>query len=100
MGLLVLVLVIILDPGGGYILGDSHPKLHTNDFALGFMNNSMETKLKNHSKIICMDGTHGTNNRKMELTITMVKDNQDMGFPVAFFISNRLNLINFNVFFL
>lgn len=49
----------------------------------------MEHKLKTFNNIICMDGTHGTNIHKYELTIMLVKDNKNVGFPVAFFLSNR-----------
>jgi hypothetical protein len=31
-----------------------------------------------------MDGTHGTNKNRLELTIVLVKDDKNCGFPVAF----------------
>nr|CAI5865483.1 unnamed protein product [Callosobruchus analis] len=55
------------------------------DFALGFMNSVMEEKLKRFSNIICMDGTHGTNRKGLDLTIVLIKDDRNAGFPVAFF---------------
>jgi hypothetical protein len=38
-----------------------------------------------------MDGTHGTNKNRLELTIVLVKDDKNCGFPVAFLVSNRLD---------
>ncbi|XP_044761586.1 uncharacterized protein LOC123318880 [Coccinella septempunctata] len=78
--------------------GEHHPILNSSDFCLGFMNSVMETKLKNFSRIICMDGTHCTNQKGMDLTIMLVKDDRNMGFPVAFFLSNRLDQITQEVF--
>lgn len=76
--------------GGGIgFIGQQHKKLKNEDFALGFMNSTMENKLKAFGRIICMDGTHGTNINKYELTIMQIKDNKNAGFPVAFFLSNR-----------
>lgn len=70
-------------------LGENHPELENQDFALGFMNNLMEKKLKEFSRIICIDGTHGTNRKNWDLTIVLVKDERNIGFPVAFLLSNR-----------
>lgn len=70
-------------------VGESHSKLRDDDFALGFMNSSMERKLKDFQRVICIDGTHDTNKRKYELTIMQIKDNKNAGFPLAFFLSNR-----------
>lgn len=72
-----------------YFVGEYHPILRKEDFALGFMNAVMERKLKEYGKVICMDGTHGTNIKGYELTVMQVKDNRNIGFPVAFFLSNR-----------
>jgi hypothetical protein len=55
------------------------------------MNATMKNKLLNFQNIICMDGTHGTNKNRLELTIVLVKDDKNCGFPVAFLVSNRLN---------
>nr|CAI5836816.1 unnamed protein product [Callosobruchus analis] len=49
------------------------------------MNSVMEEKLKRFSNIICMDGTHGTNRKGLDLTIVLIKDDRNAGFPVAFF---------------
>lgn len=78
--------------------GESHPMLRIEDFCLGFMNDIMERKLIECYRIICMDGTHCTNQKGMELTIMLVKDDRNMGFPVAFFLSNRLDQIVQEVF--
>lgn len=61
------------------------------DFALGFMNSIMEDKLRKFPNIICIDGTHGTNKRGMDLTILLIKDDRNAGFPVAFLLTNRLD---------
>ncbi|XP_045473219.1 uncharacterized protein LOC123679777 [Harmonia axyridis] len=59
------------------------------DFALAFMNKNLERKLKEFRKIICIDGTHGTNARNWDLTVVLVKDENNIGFLVSFLISNR-----------
>lgn len=73
------------------ILGEHYPGLDNNDFALGFMNNIMKKKLKDFRHIICTDGTHGTNNKNWNLITVLIKDECNMGFPVAFLLSNRLD---------
>ncbi|XP_072391062.1 uncharacterized protein [Diabrotica undecimpunctata] len=70
--------------------GEQHEILKKEDFVLGFMNSVMEDKLRKFSSIICMDGTHGTNKKGMDLTIVLIKDDKNAGFPVAFLLSNRL----------
>lgn len=56
--------------------------------------------LKNFgSKIISIDGTHGTNEYDFSLTTVMVVDDFGMGVPVAYCISNRENTEVFSVFF-
>ncbi|KAI4454333.1 hypothetical protein MML48_9g00007700 [Holotrichia oblita] len=77
--------------GDGFVIGETHDVLKEEDFALGFMNSTMEDKLRNFPQIICMDGTHGTNTKKMNLTVMLIKDDKNAGFPVAFFLSNRLD---------
>ncbi|XP_050503242.1 uncharacterized protein LOC126882376 [Diabrotica virgifera virgifera] len=71
--------------------GEEHDVLRTEDFAIGFMNKIMEDKLREFPNIICVDGTHGTNKRRMDLTIMLIKDDRNQGFPVAFLLSNRLD---------
>nr|CAI5827925.1 unnamed protein product [Callosobruchus analis] len=71
--------------------GEVHEVLKKEDFALGFMNSVMEEKLKRFSNIICMDGTHGTNRKGLDLTIVLIKDDRNAGFPVAFFLTNRVD---------
>lgn len=79
--------------------GESYLGLKTEDFAVGYMNAIMEKKLREFSKIICIDGTHGTNRMNWELTMVLVKDNNNMGFPVAFLLTNRLDQTIQEVFF-
>jgi mitochondrial fission protein ELM1 len=53
------------------------------------MNNIIEKKLRDCKIIISfvyVDGTHGT---KYELTTVLVKDDENMGLPVAFTVSKR-----------
>ncbi|XP_072387209.1 uncharacterized protein [Diabrotica undecimpunctata] len=71
--------------------GEQHDVLKKEDFALGFMNFVMEDKLREFPSIICMDGTHGTNKKGMDLTVVLIKDDRNTGFPVAFLLSNRLD---------
>lgn len=91
-------MVLFFNIGGGLIIGESHDILRKEDFALGFMNATMGEKLRDYSTIICMDGTHGTNRRGMDLTIVLVKDDRNAGFPVVFFLSNRLDQVIQEVF--
>ncbi|XP_044749635.1 uncharacterized protein LOC123322613 [Coccinella septempunctata] len=72
-------------------IGEPYPGLRDEDFALGFMNGIMEKKIRDFKNIICVDGTHGTNRNNWDLTIVLVKDENNMGFPVAFLLSNRLD---------
>ena len=55
------------------------------------MNSIMEKKLREFKRIICIDGTHGTNRRNWDLTVVLVKDENNMGFPVSFLLFNRLD---------
>ncbi|XP_050517017.1 uncharacterized protein LOC126891787 [Diabrotica virgifera virgifera] len=71
--------------------GEDHDILRKEDFAVGFMNAVMEEKLLEFPNIICVDGTHGTNKKGLDLTILLVKDDRNAGFPVAFLLSNRLD---------
>jgi hypothetical protein len=73
--------------------------LSKEDFAVGYMNSIMEKKLRDHKRIICIDGTHGTNRKEYELTTVLVKDDENMGFPVAFLVSNRRDQTIQEVFF-
>jgi hypothetical protein len=80
-------------------IGESHSDLRKEDFAVGYMNSIMEKKLRDHKRIICIDGTHGTNRKEYELTTVLVKDDENMGFPVAFLVSNRRDQTIQEVFF-
>ncbi|KAJ8911396.1 hypothetical protein NQ315_013533 [Exocentrus adspersus] len=47
-----------------------------------------------HSYLKKIDGTHGTNGRNWHLTTTvLIKDENNMGFPIAFLLSNRLGQV-------
>lgn len=63
------------------------------------MNGVMENKLRDFKRVICVDGTHGTNRRNYDLTIVLVKDENNMAFPVAFLLSNRLDRQIQEIFF-
>ena len=63
------------------------------------MNSIMEKKLREFKRIICIDGTHGTNRRNWDLTVVLVKDENNMGFPVSFLLSNRLDQAVQEIFF-
>ncbi len=59
----------------------------------------MEKKLRDNGRIICIDGTHKTNRKNMDLTTLLVKDDTNAGFPVAFMLSNREDQLIQEVFF-
>jgi hypothetical protein len=80
-------------------IGESHSDLRKENFAVGYMNSIIEKKLRDHKRIICIDGTHGTNRKEYELTTVLVKDDENMGFPVAFLVSNRRDQTIQEVFF-
>ncbi|KAL1492214.1 hypothetical protein ABEB36_012696 [Hypothenemus hampei] len=62
-------------------LGEVHPILDVGDFALAFMNNTMERKFRKFSRVVCIDGTHGlTKYKGWELTTVLVKDESKAGF--------------------
>lgn len=82
-----------------WLLGEPHPQLRTEDFAIAFMNSTMEKKIKEFGRTVCIDGTHGlTRYKGWELTIVLVKDDSQAGFPVAFMIANRKDQIMQEVF--
>ncbi|XP_044764328.1 uncharacterized protein LOC123320900 [Coccinella septempunctata] len=72
-------------------IGESHPQPQIEDFAIAFMNKTMERRPREFPKIICIGGIHGTNMRNYQLTIVLVKYENNVGFPVSFLISNRLD---------
>ena len=55
------------------------------------MNSIMEKKLREFKRIICINGTHGTNRRNWDLTVVLVKEENNTGFPVSFLLSNSLD---------
>ncbi|XP_045473475.1 uncharacterized protein LOC123679937 [Harmonia axyridis] len=69
------------------------------DFALAFMNKNMERNLKEFRKITWIDGTRGTNARNWDITVVLVKDENNIGFPVSFLISNMLDQTVQKIFF-
>jgi hypothetical protein len=76
-------------------IGDHHNILEVDDLALAYMNKEMEYMLKTYGpRIICLDGTHGTNPYNFELTTILVLDDQHIGHPVVFLISNRKDTIS------
>ena len=50
-------------------------------------------------KIVCMDGTHGTNGYDYHLITLMVKDKTGMGCPVGHCISTREDTVAITIFF-
>ena len=51
------------------------------------------------TKIVCMDGTHGTNGYAYHLITLMVKDKSGMGCPVGHCITTREDTASLTVFF-
>lgn len=81
------------------LLGENHAVLSSGDFVLAFMNSTMEKKLREFGRVVCIDGTHGLSKYKgWELTTVLVKDDTKAGFPVAFMISNRKDQVIQKVF--
>ena len=70
-------------------LDPQFPCLKSEDFVLVLMNDGQLKKLRKFADIVCMDGTHGTNQYNFELTTVLVLDENREGFPCAFLISNR-----------
>nr|XP_015837750.1 PREDICTED: uncharacterized protein LOC107398389 [Tribolium castaneum] len=69
------------------------------DFALGYMNEEMKYMLQTYGKrIVCLDGTHGTNPYNFELTTLLVLDDLNIGYPTVFLISNRKDTVVQKVF--
>lgn len=81
------------------VVGEHHSQLRDKDFAVAFMNSTMEQKFREFGRTICIDGTHGlTRYKGWELTILLVKDDSKAGFPVAFMVSNRKDQVMQEVF--
>ena len=71
------------------------PNLTEKDFILVLQTPSQAEMLCKcgHNKIICVDDTHGTNSYDFNLTTVLVVDEFGEGYPTAWCISNRTNLI-------
>ena len=71
------------------------PNLTEKDFILVLQTPSQAEMLCKcgHNKIICVDGTHGTNSYDFNLTTVLVVDEFGEGYPTAWCISNRTDLI-------
>lgn len=83
------------------VVCDDYPELKYEDFLLIIMTNTQAEILKKYGHdIICIDGTHGTNNYDFELHTLMVVDELREGFPCSFFISNRSDQGILNIFFM
>ena len=63
------------------------------------MNSIMEKKLQEFKTIIFIDETHGKNRRNWDISVVLVKDENNMGFPVSFLLSNGLDQL-YKKFFL
>ena len=71
--------------------------LSDKDFVIA-LQTPLQAEIISNGRIICVDGTHGTNGYDFTLITVMVIDEYGEGFPVAWCISNRedqLLLINF-----
>ena len=55
-------------------------------------------KVAPETKIVCMDGTHGTNQYGFILVTLMVKDHTGMGCPVGHLICNKESTEIFTIF--
>ena len=80
--------------------GDEVEHLDAQDFFLVIMTKIQVEMLREFGhRVVCIDGTHGTNQYDFELTTLVVVDDHDEGFPVAHLISNRKDSIAYEVFF-
>ncbi|XP_063913770.1 uncharacterized protein LOC135130334 isoform X2 [Zophobas morio] len=74
--------------------GEKYEGLHDSDFVLAYINKEMEYMLQTYGcNIICMDATHGTNPYNYELTTILILDDENIGYPTVFLISNRKDKI-------
>ncbi|XP_076266076.1 uncharacterized protein LOC143199837 [Rhynchophorus ferrugineus] len=80
-------------------IGQKYDGLEDEDFAVGYMNDMMWSRIKEHNSVICIDATHGTDKRNYELTTILIKDEHNIGFPIAFLLSNRLEQVVLEIFF-
>ena len=74
--------------------------LSEKDFVIGIQTPLQESIMKSltNDRVVCVDGTHGTNGYDFTLITVIVIDEYGEGFPVAWCISNRedqLLLMNF-----
>ncbi|XP_065207044.1 uncharacterized protein LOC135836253 [Planococcus citri] len=69
---------------------NSHP-FDKDDFVLVFMNEDQRkaARILAPNRVVCMDGTHGTNPEKYLLHTMMVLTFNQEGLPVAFLLTNR-----------
>ena len=51
------------------------------------------------NRTVCNDGTHGTNGNDLTLITTLVIDEFEEGFPVAWFLSNRTDQLRLTYYF-
>ena len=65
------------------------PQLNTKRLYFG----ATDTFTGGHNKIICVDDTHGTNSYDFNLMTVLVVDEFGEGYPTAWCISNRTDLI-------
>ena len=90
--------VILYKPQGTTQSSESN-NLCDRDFVLAVQTSLQADIMKKFGeKVICVDGTHGTNGYDFMLITVMVVDEYGEGFPVAWCISNRedkLLLMNF-----
>ncbi|KAL4148873.1 hypothetical protein QTP88_003018 [Uroleucon formosanum] len=72
------------------VLDEEFPTLKKNDFELVYMDHNQEHNLKRYGyKIICFDGTHGTNPNDLILHTILVTDVNCEVYPVPFLLSNK-----------
>ena len=92
--------VIIFYKPQGVTQPDDCDNLCDKDFILAIQTPLQADMMKRFSngRVVCVDGTHGTNGYDFTLITVIVIDEYGEGFPVAWWISNRedqLLLINF-----
>ena len=91
---------VILYKPQGVAQPEDCDNLSKSEFVIGLQTPIQANAMKklSYGKVICIDGTHGTNGYDFTLITIIVVDEYGEGFPVAWCISNRedgLLLINF-----
>ena len=92
--------ILLYKPQNEHVIVGPSTILADDLFLLAYMTKEQEDMFKKHSsKIVCVDGTHGTNQYAFNLITVLVPDEFGKGYPVAHLISNRQDETVMTLFF-